>query len=330
MHRILILLIPLFFPLTFLESATDKLPLARISHKISSEVGQDVASNSSSYAREHCQVDKARAYGDEDGATDCSNSPRVCVKCGLDAYQYTYPYNPYVDIEVWDFLAPHFLPEDHPIKQELDTIFSSKKRVIKTKKSLKKAKFKIIREGKYRHPYVVSHSRIQGYLLKLYTDKQAYRNTKGLKFVHRIHGAQYIQEAVDMHGYNSFFKVPKKWIYPLPAEPFPPNKKKHRRRNFILVVEDMDILNKKNNYDMWKSSAITPEKLDAIYTILDEVGLNDSILVFNLPFSNDGKISFIDTEYYHRWPVKFRRLGYYLSPEMKEYWKLLIMSQGPN
>ena len=240
-----------------------------------------------------------------------------------------YQENPYVDPGIWNNLSPYFLPEDHPIRDELDNIFSYKKRVTQSKKTLKKAKFKIIREGKYRHPYVVSHPGIQGYLLKLYTDKQEY-NTKGGKFFRRILGAQFVQEAIDEHGYNSLFKVPKKWIYPLPPEPSPSNKKKYHRKDFVLVVEDMDILEKEKNYDMWKSSAITFDKLDAIYTILDELGLYDTIFAFNLPFSKDGKIAFIDTEYYYKWPVRFYRLGYYLSPEMKEYWKLLISNRGPN
>jgi len=251
-------------------------------------------------------------------------------KLPLEPYQYTYPYNPYVDIDVWDYLVPYFLPEDHPIKKELDSIFSNKKRVIKNEKSLKKAKFKIIREGKYRHPYVVSHPNMQGYLLKLYTDKQGYSNRKGKRFLSRILGAQFIQETVNIHSYNSLFKIPKKWIYPLPAEPSPPNKKKYSRKDFVLVVEDMDILKQEKNYGMWKSTAITPQTLDALYLILDEVGLCDSISAFNLPFSNDGKIAFIDTEYYHRWPIRFYRLAHYLSHEMKEYWKLLISNQEPH
>ncbi|NGX42789.1 MAG: hypothetical protein K940chlam7_01077 [Chlamydiae bacterium] len=241
-----------------------------------------------------------------------------------------YQENPYVDPEIWDDLSPYFLPEDHPIKEMLDDIFSNKKRVIQSKKSLKKAKFKIIREGKYRHPYVVSHPRLEGYLLKLYTDAQEYANKKEIRSVCRIFGAQLMQEALDRYGYNSLFKVPKKWIYPLPAEPSPPDKKKYCRRNFVLVVEDMEILNKEKNYDMWKSTAITTEKLDALYIIVNELGLCDSIVAFNIPFSSDGKIAFIDTEYFHRWPIKFYRLDHYLSLEMRGYWKQLILNQYHN
>jgi exodeoxyribonuclease V beta subunit len=57
--------------------------LARISHTISREVGQDVAIDLRAQPREHYQVDKARGCARKDRVTDCSNSPKVCEKCGL-------------------------------------------------------------------------------------------------------------------------------------------------------------------------------------------------------------------------------------------------------
>jgi len=243
------------------------------------------------------------------------------------AEENVYPKNSYVDSEVWDRLLPYFLPGDHPIKVELDIIFSGKKRVIRDKKKLKKAKFKIIRDGEYRHPYIVSHPRLEGYLLKVYTDRQEHR-LADKRFFYRINGAKFSQECIDKHGYQAMFKVPKKWIYPIPCEPSPPNKKKYIRKDFLLVVEDMDIFDKEENNELWKSSLITPELLEATYTILSEVGLSDSIFAFNIPFSMDGKIAILDTEYYHRWPIKFFRLGRYLSPEMKEFWKLLVINHA--
>lgn len=244
----------------------------------------------------------------------------------LSLLQNGYSYNPYVDPELWDRLSPYFLPENHPIRAEMDRIFRGKKRVTRSKKSLKKAKFIPVRRGEMKRPYIVSHINLQGYLLKLYIDKQYYVSD-GKRFLHRIHGAQVVQEVIDRYGFNSIFKVPKKWIYPLPAEPSPPKKKKYKRKNFILVVEDMDILAKKENRNEWKSSSITTEILDALYILIDEGGLSDSIYAFNIPFSKDGKLAVVDTEYYHRWPIRFARLRHYLSPEMRDYWTLLISSQ---
>ena len=44
-----------------------------------SPIGTDSFSN----ARKHSQVNKERAFEDEDGMTDCPDSPRGCEKCGL-------------------------------------------------------------------------------------------------------------------------------------------------------------------------------------------------------------------------------------------------------
>lgn len=55
----------------------------RSSHKISREVRQDVPSDSPSNARKHCEVDKAKTYGGEGSAKDCSPPPKDPEKCSL-------------------------------------------------------------------------------------------------------------------------------------------------------------------------------------------------------------------------------------------------------
>ncbi len=54
--------------------------LARISHRISSQLKKDVASDSFSNVLRHCLIDKTETFEGEDGVTDC---PRSCEKCGL-------------------------------------------------------------------------------------------------------------------------------------------------------------------------------------------------------------------------------------------------------
>lgn len=77
--------------------------LARVSHKISEQVGQDVASDLLTNEREHCQIDKASAFESTDGAIDCPNCSRVCDKSGLSKIAHN------VHIEVYgssgDYLA---------------------------------------------------------------------------------------------------------------------------------------------------------------------------------------------------------------------------------
>jgi hypothetical protein len=74
-----------FTNLLFCSTSIEAWTLPRISHKISREVGQDVAIDCAREPREHYQVDKARGSADKDMVTDCSNSPKDCEKCGSNS-----------------------------------------------------------------------------------------------------------------------------------------------------------------------------------------------------------------------------------------------------
>ena len=67
-----------------LESARKKHILARISHKILKKSDEMSCEMHRECARDHYQVDKARAIRDEDRTTDRSNFSRFCEKCGLE------------------------------------------------------------------------------------------------------------------------------------------------------------------------------------------------------------------------------------------------------
>lgn len=233
----------------------------------------------------------------------------------------TYVKSPYVDQEIWDSVLPYLLPEDHPIKPQLDRIFSIS-RASENRESLKAAGFKNTKSRRWSHVVVTKHPKLKGYLLKLYTDEQE-NVVDWIKWKSRIKGAMETQKVIDEYGFHDIFIVPKKWIYPLPAEPSP-SSPDYERKNFILVVEDVHVLPSNTNLLAWKSPAMTVEKLDAIYTVLKKVGLWDTVYAFNLPFTKEGKLAFIDTEFYHRWPVHYSHLTPYLSDKMQVYWRKLI------
>lgn len=227
---------------------------------------------------------------------------------------------------IWNAVSPYFIPQEHPALPFLDNMFSGRKRVILSPKTLKQAGFKNTKPGKYSKTTVVTHKNLPGYLLKLYTDDlEGYLDWA--KLLDRVLGANATRESVENHGWGNLFKVPKKWIYPLPAKPSPP--KGVERKNFILLVEDMDLQSSIKNLLLWKSNDLPEKTLDCLYLLLREVGLYDSPYAFNLPFSKDGKIAVIDTEFYHMWPVKYRRLSKYLSQNRREYWKVLVHNKGP-
>ncbi len=91
----------------------------------------------------------------------------------------------------------------------------------------------------------VNHPLIKGYLFKVYLDVQP-DICEWSNWVRRIEGAHAIRACIKRHGYKHF-SVPHKWIYPLPPEPSPPFSEKYHRKNFILIVEDMHIVNLTQN-----------------------------------------------------------------------------------
>ena len=119
-------------------------------------------------------------------------------------------------------------------------------------------------------------------------------------------------------------KVPHKWIYPLPADPSPKEKEGIYRKNFILVTEEMDILSRKKNRKAY-NKRITKKHLIALYTLINECGLLDSVYADNVPFCKDGKMAFIDTEHsLNEPPYPLAFIGQYLNDEMLGYWEQLL------
>lgn len=231
-----------------------------------------------------------------------------------------------VSDELWDELSPYFLPEDHPARPVLDQIFSQSRATLSLK-SLKKAGFIDPKPRKWTHVVVTRHPDVPGIIFKIYLDAQRNfkQRTEYQQWIQRIEGALLIEQMVQVHGWEHIFKVPKKWIYPLPEEPNPP--KEFIRKNFILLAEDMDILPQEENYAKWKTDWINREKIDAIYAICEELGLYDSAKPDNIPFSRDGRIAFVDTQTVNRWPVAYRKLTPFLTTTMQEYWKSLTKSK---
>lgn len=238
---------------------------------------------------------------------------------------YSYAYNPHVPIEIWNDLAPYFLPEGHPIKMKLDTLVA-KRRITHSAANLKKAGFKIVSRGYRNHAIVAKHRKMKGYLIKVYTDEQAV-GCEWADWKKRVIGAHVVKNAINRLNYQKYFKVPQKWIYPLPSEPSPAAGLV--RKDFILVVEDMKILNREKNAVFWRSIAIDEARLTAIYTILKEEGLFDSVYIDNLPFCRDGKQAFVDTQHFQSaHVVEFGKFIPFLRPAMQAF-LMKLMTERP-
>ncbi len=235
--------------------------------------------------------------------------------------------NPYVKDKVWDEVEPFLIPDDHPVKAKLDAIFTDR-RATTSIKTMEKAGFENVVPQRFTHIIVTKHPELEGYVIKAYLDAQRYHKNKPEHYFYilRAQGARKIQALLDEKGWNDQFKVPKKWIYPLPIEPSPPEEL--IRRNFILVEEDMNIVESSTNRSYWKSELVTYELIDKFFYIVNELGLLDSANSANAPFSNDGRIAFVDTQCYDTWPISYFKLTPYLSKEIRSYWKQLIKEKG--
>ncbi len=233
----------------------------------------------------------------------------------------------HVDQEIWDSVSPYFLPEGHAAKVVLDTIFHGKERVLLTQNTLRQGGFKDVIQGKYSGTIVASHRHLRGFKLKLYTDNQQGKiDWASLK--DRVTGANSIRQTIENHNLGALIKVPKKWLYPLPAYPAPPPNLE--RKNFILIEEDMELIAEHKNLSKWKSSSLPKKLLDAVYIVLKENGLIDCAYAFNMPFSKDGRVAFVDTELHHHRNVPFEKLIPYLFPTRQKHWNQLIDKGGPH
>lgn len=237
---------------------------------------------------------------------------------------YVYKRPAEVSEEVWEMVQPYLLPSNHPIKKKLDRIFK-KSRVTANAKSIRKAGFPKYSRRQFSRCTVSPHPDLRGYIVKMYTDDMP-EVSDHYQWIRRIEGAKCIQATIDRCGYRRMFKVPKKWIYPLPASP---KSSTSNGKNFVLIAEDMNIYSSQRNKDKWKSDWMGKQRADAMYIIMAENGLSDCIYPFNIPFCKDRKQAFIDTEHHHRWPVHFSNLNSYFTIKMAEYWQKLVVEEGP-
>lgn len=233
-----------------------------------------------------------------------------------------YAYSSHVPADVWCGLEQFFLPFDHPVRKKLDRLFHTK-RISLSKSTFERAGFKKIKERGIYNIVVGHHPNLSGYIVKLYLDTQPGICMDWHNWLKRIEGAHTIREIIHRHHFEHLFVVPQKWIYPLPAEPAPPEDPLYAQKDFILVVEDMRILDKEANLKAYKKK-MTPELLNALYIVLTEGGLIDSVYPDNTPFTKSGKIAFIDTEHHHLEPVNYGKLRRHLSPTMQNYWDALV------
>lgn len=236
-----------------------------------------------------------------------------------------YVRHPLIPQAAWDQVRPYLLPQDHPCKAKLDRIF--KKGVLTDVSSLRKAgfKFKLRRD---RFMIIASHRDLKGFLLKLYVDKQKLREGEWIQWIRRVQGSDRIRSSIESHSYGHFMKAPQKWIYPLPSEAVAKPAADCFPKFFVLVAEKMDIVTHGKNRAKYRFM-MHEELLEALFVVMKENLLIDSMYLDNIPFCKDHRIAFVDTEHSntHIKPMPYEQMLAHLSPKMRKFWKMLMTNE---
>lgn len=223
-------------------------------------------------------------------------------------------------------MRPYYLPASHEMYPELESIFS-KTRVTLDESLFTKAGFQILDKRPRSFILVAKHKKLPGYLLKAYLDnekrkKQGKESWKWLTL--RCKGAAKVRNIIRQNNIQHFV-VADKWIYPLPANPSPPNSPIYTRHLAALLVTDMELVNEKRNLHAWYHY-VTKKHLDELYVIMSRAK-GSSYRPDNISYNIHGKFAFIDTEYPSRGP-DYESIREFLKPAMCKYWDRLVKSGG--
>jgi hypothetical protein len=188
-----------------------------------------------------------------------------------------------------------------PFAPQLKELFV-KPKMFDSVKSFDAAGFKLIAHSP-RKIMSGSHKLVKGYLFKKYNNAKP--SKKQLKnYMRRIEGARLLRAFIEEHHFQHVV-VPQKWLYELPSD-FP--------ARYLVIAEKLDLLS--DDKTQRRYDHIDKTQLRELATVLFHFrGLNST--TSNLPFTEDGKIAFIDTERWHHPKDYLRKIGDRLSKDRR-------------
>jgi len=140
-----------------------------------------------------------------------------------------------------------------------------------------------------------SHKRLRGYLIKKYSnDKPGKKQLRS--YMHRIEGARLLRTFIAEQDFQHVV-APKKFLYELPSS-FP--------ERYLVIAEKFDLLTR-NETDRAYSKIDKDQAQELAVILYYFRGLNST--AENLPFTEEGKIAFIDTERWHQDKDLLRKVG---------------------
>ena len=189
-----------------------------------------------------------------------------------------------------------------PIASQLKELFTDRK-MFDSMKAFEEAGFKLIAHS----PHKImsgSHKLTRGFLFKKYNnDKPGKKQLKN--YMRRIEGARLLRTFIAEHGFQHVV-APRKWLHELP-ESFP--------SRYLIVADKLDLMS--DDATRRKYDRIREDQMRELATVLYYFrGLNS--WTKNLPFTEEGKIAFIDTERWHRDKDYLRLIGDHLPSDRRE------------
>ena len=260
----------------------------------------------------------AHAYMQLEGEYYLAKKPKTHQEAGNQDFEN----NQAISSQIKSKLRPYVIPDRHPQKPFLDLLFGGR-RVTQNETAFISAGFHIISKQPRSFIYVASHPLLPDYLVKVYMDTELRlkRDKPSWSWLRqRCIGAKKIRKIIKKKNIKHF-TVASKWIYPLPDTHLPPKDKKHTTHLAILLVEDMQLVSKEINLEMWRH-AVTEEVLDELYSILT-LAKGSSYRPDNIWYTKNNTFAFIDTEYPTADP-DYYSIRKYLNQEMRIYWDALI------
>jgi hypothetical protein len=139
------------------------------------------------------------------------------------------------------------------------------------------------------------HKSASGYIFKKYSNDKP-GDDQLLNYMFRIEGARRLRAFIAERGFSGVV-APRKWLYELPSS-FP--------ERYLVVAERFELVSKRSTERSYDD--IDQNQMRELATILYYFrGLNSSST--NLPFTEDGRIAFIDTERWHHEKDYLRKVG---------------------
>jgi hypothetical protein len=172
----------------------------------------------------------------------------------------------------------------HPASLGLEKLFVDHN-MFASRDNWRSAGFKVNERSDDGKVMVASHEAAKGYLFKKYSDKVSLKEQLD-NYERRIEGARRLKALIADERLQHIV-VPQKWLYALPR----------KFSSHVLIVEQLKLLD--NDESKSKYRHIDKDVLRELCLVFFKFRGLDSI-VANVPFTEDRKIAFIDTEHWNR------------------------------